>query len=63
MRQLGVRLAEPPPAETDVETPPNVPLAMPTEPSPEAPRVEPVDEPYPVERAPRRGASDRAQSG
>src|SRR3984885_5888894 len=49
MRQLGVRLPEPPPAETDVETPPNVPRAMPAEPSPEAPRVEPYVEPYPVE--------------
>jgi hypothetical protein len=45
MRQLGVRPPEPPPAETNVETPPNVPRAMPPEPTPEAPRVEP----YPVE--------------
>jgi hypothetical protein len=45
MRQLGVRLPEPPQAETDVETPPH----MPPEPSPEAPRVEPYVEPYPVE--------------
>lgn len=45
MRQLGVRLPEPPLAKTDVETPPNVPREMPPEPSPEAPRLEP----YPVE--------------
>jgi hypothetical protein len=45
MRQLGARLPEPPPAETDVETPPNIPAAMPPEPSPDAPPVEP----YPVE--------------
>ena len=45
MRQLGVRLPEPTLAETDVETPPNVPPPMFPEPSPEAPPVEP----YPVE--------------
>jgi hypothetical protein len=51
MRQLGARLPEPPPAETDVETLSHMPPARPPEPSPEPPRVEPYPyvEPYPVE--------------
>jgi hypothetical protein len=45
MRQLGARLPEPPPAETDVETASNVPPATPPDTPAEVARVEP----YPVE--------------
>lgn len=45
MRQLGARLPEPPPAETDVETPPRMPAETHPDPPAEIPRIEP----YPVE--------------